>query len=99
MGRLLESVYGDDLDPHLSEIARHLYLAAPLGDPGEALEYVVRAGDHASALFAYEEAAVHYRQALELLALAGRRPANGAASSCCVSATRSGARGTEPRRG
>lgn len=71
VGRLLESVYGDDLDPHLSEIARHLYLAAPVGDPGEALEYVVRAGDHASALFGYEEAAVHYRQALELLALVG----------------------------
>ena len=71
VGRLLETVYGDDLDPHLSEIARHLYVAAPLGDAGEALEYVVRAGDHASALFAYEEAAVHYRQALELLALVG----------------------------
>ena len=71
VGQLLESVYVDDLDPHLSEIARHLYLAAPLGDAGEALEYVDRAGDHASALFAYEEAAVHYRQALELLALVG----------------------------
>ena len=73
VGRLLESVYGDDLDPHLSEIARHLYLAAPLGDPGQALEYLVRAGDRACALFAYEEAAVHYRQALELLPVAGER--------------------------
>lgn len=71
VGRLLESVYGDDLDPHLSGIARHLYLAAPLGNSGEALEYLVRAGDHACALFAYEEAAVHYRQALERLALVG----------------------------
>jgi eukaryotic-like serine/threonine-protein kinase len=71
VGRLLESAYGDDLDPHLSEIARHLYLAAPLGDAGQALEYLVRAGDRASAVFAYEEAAVHYRRALELLALAG----------------------------
>jgi hypothetical protein len=69
VGRLLEIVYGDDLDPHLSEIARHLYLAAPLGDPGQALEYLVQAGDRASGLFAYEEAAVHYRRALELLAL------------------------------
>ena len=42
-----------------------------MGDPGEALEYLVRAGDHASALLAYEEAAVNYRQALELLAPAG----------------------------
>ena len=69
VGRLLESVYGEDLDPHLSEIARHLYLAAPLGDADQALEYLVRAGDRAAALFAYEEAAVDYRRALELLAL------------------------------
>ena len=69
VGQLLQSVYGDDIDPHLSEIARHLYLAAPLGDPGQALESLVRAGDRARLLFAYEEAAVHYRRALELLAL------------------------------
>jgi AAA ATPase-like protein len=71
VGRLLESAYADDLDPHLSEIARHLYLAAPLGDADSALEYLVRAGDRAAALLAYEEAAVHYRRALELLALVG----------------------------
>ncbi len=70
-GELLESVYGDDLEPHLSEIARHFYVAAPLGDAGHALDYLVRAGDQACVLFAYEEAAVHYRQALELLAQAG----------------------------
>ena len=71
VGRLLESLYGEDLHPHLSEIARHLYLAAPLGDADQALEYLVRAGDQAAALFAYEEAAVHYRHALELLPLVG----------------------------
>jgi hypothetical protein len=71
LGRLLETAYAGDLDPHLSEIARHLYLAAPLGDAGRALEYLVRAGDRASALLAYEEAAVHYRRALELLDLVG----------------------------
>ena len=64
-------MYGDDLDPHLSEIARHLYLASPLVETGHALEYLVRAGDRAAAVFAYEEAAVHSRHALELLALAG----------------------------
>jgi eukaryotic-like serine/threonine-protein kinase len=69
VGCLLETVYGDDLDPHLSEIARHLYLAAPLRDAGPPLEYLMRAGDRASALLAYEDAAVHYRHALELLAL------------------------------
>ena len=36
VGCLIESVYEDDLDPHLSEIARHLYLAAALGDAGPA---------------------------------------------------------------
>jgi hypothetical protein len=71
LGRLLETVYSDDVEPHLSEIARHFYLAAPLGELDEALEYLVLAGNHASALLAYEDAAGHYRQALELLALAG----------------------------
>jgi tetratricopeptide (TPR) repeat protein len=71
LGRLLESVYGDDLDPYLSEIAHHLRLAAPLGDAGPAIEYLVRAGDHASAVLAYEEAAIHFRRALDLLPAAG----------------------------
>ena len=30
--RVLEELYRNDLDPHLSEIAHHLALAAPLGD-------------------------------------------------------------------
>lgn len=67
IGRLLERVHGDDLDPHLSEIARHLYLAAPLGDAAKALDFLVRAANRASALFAYEDAGAHYRQAVELL--------------------------------
>jgi hypothetical protein len=71
VGGLLVSIYGEDLDPHLSEIARHFYLAAPLGDAAQALEYVVRAGDRASALLAYEESGLHYRRALELLPLVG----------------------------
>lgn len=66
-GRLLATVHHDDPDPHLSEIARHLYLAAPLGDPAEAVEHLVRAGRRAGALFAYEEATPHFRHALELL--------------------------------
>ena len=66
VGHMLESAYADDLDPHLSEIARHLYLAASLGDTGQALEYLERAGDLATALLAYEDAADHYRHALEL---------------------------------
>ena len=44
VGRLLESAHGDDLDPHLSEIAHHLFLASPLGDAGRAVEYLVARG-------------------------------------------------------
>ena len=73
VGRLLESAHGDDLDPHLSEIANHLFLAAPLGDAGRAVEYLVRAGDRASAVLGYEDAAIHYRRALELLERVGLR--------------------------
>jgi hypothetical protein len=71
VGQLLETVYAGDVDPHLAEIARHLYAAAPLGDAERALDVVVRAGDRASQLLAHEEAAVHYRRALELRGLVG----------------------------
>jgi hypothetical protein len=67
IGRGLENMHRADLDPHLSEIARHFDQAAPLADPSEAAEYVVRAGDRAAAVLAYEEAAVHYARGLELI--------------------------------
>ena len=73
VARLVETAYGDDLDPHLSEIARHFYLAAPLADAGIALKYVMRAGDRASALLAYEEAVIHYQRAVELHTVVGER--------------------------
>jgi tetratricopeptide (TPR) repeat protein len=67
VGRLLEAVHDDDLDPYLSEIARHLFIAAPLGDAGQAVDYLIRAGDRAAAVLGYEEAVIHYRRALEIL--------------------------------
>jgi tetratricopeptide (TPR) repeat protein len=70
VGRLLERVYADDLEPHLAEIAHHLFVAAPLGDVDEAVEYLVRAGDRASAVLGYEEAAIHLGRALELAPVA-----------------------------
>jgi tetratricopeptide (TPR) repeat protein len=66
IGHALENMHRADLDPHLSEIAHHFAQAAPLADPPEAVEYLVRAGDRAVAVLAYEEAAVHYGHALEL---------------------------------
>jgi predicted ATPase len=70
IGRVLEELSGGDPDPSLSEIAHHLALAAPLGDVEEAVDYLLRAGDRASGLLAYEEAAAHYARALELLGTA-----------------------------
>jgi AAA ATPase domain len=71
VGRLLESAHGENVDPYLSEIAHHLFLASPLGDAAQAVEYLVRAGDRASAVLGYEDAAIHFQHALELLAAAG----------------------------
>jgi eukaryotic-like serine/threonine-protein kinase len=67
IGRALEELHRHDLESHLSEIAHHLALAAPLGDPDTAVDYLVRAGDRSAAVLAYEEAAVHYQRALGLL--------------------------------
>jgi hypothetical protein len=70
IGTVLEELYRNDLDPHLSEIAHHLALAAPVGDVSTAIDYLVRAGDRAASIVAYEEAGVHYERALGLLGAA-----------------------------
>lgn len=67
IGRILEDLHRDDLEPHLSEIAHHFALAAPLGDVETAVAYLFRAGDRSAAVLAHEEAAIHYGRALELL--------------------------------
>jgi len=66
IGRTLEELGRGDPDARLSEIAHHLALAAPLGDVDEAVNYLVRAGERASALLAYEEAAADFERALQL---------------------------------
>jgi AAA ATPase-like protein len=53
------------LEEAAGEIARHLLSAAPLGDLSRAMEFASRAGDHSLRLLGYEEAAGHYRRALE----------------------------------
>jgi eukaryotic-like serine/threonine-protein kinase len=67
IGAVLQEAYRDDLDPHLSEIARHLAAAVPFGDAEAAIDYLERAGDRAADLLAYEEAGLHYERALALL--------------------------------
>lgn len=66
VGDALEAQYGDDADNHATELAHHFLLAA--GSPESVLKAVdaaSRAGQRATALFAYEEAAELFARALE----------------------------------
>jgi DNA-binding SARP family transcriptional activator len=65
----LESVYADGPEPHLAELARHYYAAAPAGLAGRAVEYARRAGDRATSQLAHEEAVRLYHMALDALAI------------------------------
>jgi tetratricopeptide (TPR) repeat protein len=65
----LEALHGEDLDPHLTELAHHAFQAAPAGDVRRAVDLARRAGDRAVSLVAYEEAIRLYEMALEALPL------------------------------
>ncbi|MDP2674150.1 MAG: protein kinase [Dehalococcoidia bacterium] len=67
IGEVLESLYGDNLEPHLAELAYHFSESAQGGDVDKAIDYATRAGERANALLAYEEAAGHYEMALQAL--------------------------------
>jgi DNA-binding SARP family transcriptional activator/Fe2+ transport system protein FeoA len=67
----LEELYGEEPGAHLAELAHH---ALAGNDFDKGLRYAWRAGDRASSLLAYEEAARLYETALEALRLA--RPAD-----------------------
>jgi class 3 adenylate cyclase/tetratricopeptide (TPR) repeat protein len=74
VGRVLEELFRDDVEPHLAEIAHHLALAAPLGEAERAVEFSIRAADRSREVFAYEDAAELYERALRLLHLAPASP-------------------------
>lgn len=67
VGETLERFHRDDPEPHLAELAHHFFQAAHAGLASRAVEYARRAGDRASGLLAYEEAARLYRMALGAL--------------------------------
>jgi hypothetical protein len=69
IGLALKEAFGDDLEPHLAELAHHFARSTPLGDAALAVGYATRAGDYAAALLAYEDAARHYERALHLLGM------------------------------
>jgi len=71
-GRLaeaLESARPGTLEEDLPLLAYHFLEAAPGGDVDKAIGYATRAGERATRLLAYEEAAYHYERALRTLDL------------------------------
>jgi class 3 adenylate cyclase/tetratricopeptide (TPR) repeat protein len=70
IGEVLETTFAHDLDHHLGELSYHFSEGAPGSDIDRAVDYATRAGDHALAVFAYEEAAEHFERALQALELA-----------------------------
>jgi DNA-binding CsgD family transcriptional regulator len=69
LGEALERLYAAHLEPHLAQLAHHFFAAATADSAAKALLYAERAGAHAAATLAYEEAAHHYDVALQVLAL------------------------------
>ncbi|HLX78642.1 MAG TPA: hypothetical protein VKR27_07120, partial [Acidimicrobiales bacterium] len=63
----LRSIYSNDEESHLAELAHHYFEAAPLGDPSAAVEYARRAAASAANALAYEEAASLYQMAIHAL--------------------------------
>ena len=66
--KVLEDIYGDDLEQHLAEIAHHYLQAASEGGAERAVEFAARAAQRAVTQFAYEEAARLYERALDVAA-------------------------------
>ncbi|MEY2443214.1 MAG: hypothetical protein QOJ46_2640 [bacterium] len=64
----IEEMHANELEPHLAELAAHLAQGASEADRVKAVAYGARAGEYALGMLAYEQAAAHYRRALELLA-------------------------------
>jgi tetratricopeptide (TPR) repeat protein/energy-coupling factor transporter ATP-binding protein EcfA2 len=62
--------YKDNPGPHLSEIAHHFYVAAPDGEPAQAIQYATLAAQRSLERLGYEEAVGHYERALQALDLA-----------------------------
>ncbi len=64
----IESVYGDDIERYLDQLAHHFLEAQELD---KAIDYAIRAAKRAMSLMAYEEGAELYERALQALELRG----------------------------
>jgi DNA-binding SARP family transcriptional activator/tetratricopeptide (TPR) repeat protein len=69
----LETLCDDDSGDRLGELAYHWSHACQTADAAKAVEYALRAGDHALAKLAPDDAVAWYGQALELIDRQSRR--------------------------
>lgn len=75
IAEVLEHKFASDLDSHLAELAHHFAQVAEPHASHKAIDYSIRAGDAANAVFAYEEAVAHFKTALDLMGRSGAPPA------------------------
>ena len=63
----IEAAHKHNLEPYVSALANHYQMAGTAADAAKTIDYSIRAGGAAHALFAHEEAAAHWRAALALM--------------------------------
>jgi hypothetical protein len=71
----IEAAHARNLAAQVATLAVHYRLAGAAADPAKALDYSLRAGQAAAAIFAWEDAAGHLEAALELMEEQGAAPA------------------------
>ncbi len=74
-GEAIEKVHTRNLVRYVPTLAVHYRLAGAGGDQEKALKYAIEAQAAAEAIFAWEDALVHWRAAMELLEERGAPPA------------------------
>src|SRR5207244_3203176 len=73
IGEALEEIHAENLRPYLAALAHHFRRGGGVGGRQKAIDYSIRAGDAAAAVFAFEDAALHWQAALELMQQTGAR--------------------------
>ena len=72
VGRTLETLYGEQVEPVAAQLAGHFQAA---GNVARAVDYFIQAGNRAYRLSAYEEAVEQLRQGLAILSMLPDTPA------------------------
>jgi predicted ATPase len=67
LAQVLETNYQADLTDHCAQIAHHYCESVAIGSPAKAIDYLIRAGEAALAVSAYEEVRDHWQAALDLM--------------------------------